>query len=129
MPGPRISSNASSFLKVAFVAALCVVSYLSLVPGTQLPKPGINDKIQHGSAYAVLALIGLVAFPGRPRALAAFLVAWGALMEIGQSFAPNRSPEFADLIANSTGVAIAWIVFLLAGRILSPGPPMAAASE
>jgi len=48
--------------------------------------------------------------------VAGFLFGWGILMEIGQIFVPMRSPEFADLLANLSGILLAWLVFRFSSK-------------
>ncbi len=87
------------------VAAAIVAS---LWPGG-VPLPfSVWDKIQHGSGYFVLTLwfTGLYPREKYPRIGAAcFLL--GVLIELLQGLTPTRSMEFADVVANAAGVAIA----------------------
>ena len=56
----------------------------------------------------MLAALARFAYPGPawPRLLG--LLAYGALIEILQSMTPDRSAEWADLFADSLGIAIGW---------------------
>jgi len=114
MPGPSSPSLADPLLKVAFVAGLVLLTWLSLNEGTPGPIPGASDKFKHASAYAVLGITGMFAFRRRSRSIASFLFAWGILMEICQGFVPLRSPEFADTLANLLGIILAWGIYHLA---------------
>ena len=116
MPGSISQSLADKLLKGAFLAGLTTVTYLSLKIGTGEHRPGISDKIKHAAAYAILGLIGMRAFRRHEAHLAGFLFVWGVLMEIGQSFVPMRSPEFADLLANLSGILLAWLVVRFASK-------------
>ena len=121
MPGSKSQSLAHKLLKGAFLAGLGMVTYLSLKAGTGKHIAGFADKIEHASAYACLGLIGMSAFRHQELRLAGFLFGWGTLMEIGQRFVPMRSPDFADLVANLSGIVLAWLVLRLAS-ILRPTP-------
>jgi VanZ family protein len=121
MPGSRPQSPVDIFLKVAFLVVLVAITYLSLKPGTNPPDPGISDKIQHALAYAAAGLIGLSAFSRRRWTIAALLLSWGILMEIGQSYVPMRSSEAADVLANLTGISLAMGTIHLSRRLRPTG--------
>ncbi len=40
--------------------------------------------------------------------LLAGLLAYGALIEVLQSFTPNRSADWRDLVADAVGLALGW---------------------
>ena len=99
----------------AIVVLVAAIVAASLAP--QLPDAvdTISDKAWHFLAYLVLALAGsAIATPERlwRTMLRCFLL--GAVLELAQgAFTAARSPEWADLAANTAGVAVAW---LIAGR-------------
>ncbi len=113
MPGPRLQSTADLLLKAAFLCGLALLTWLSLASGTHTPVSGVSDKVKHATAYTILAITGMFAFRGHPRAIAGFLFTWGILMEIGQSFVPLRSSEFEDTLANLIGIFLAWGIYSL----------------
>ena len=90
----------------AFVVGLGVVIVLSLTPSSGLPSTGISDKIEHFLAYFALSAVGAVGFQGhRDRLVVIFsLVAFGILMEFGQTLSPGRDASIGDAIANTLGV-------------------------
>jgi VanZ family protein len=104
--------------KIAIVS-LCFVligiTYLSLKSVSQLTLLRVNDKVGHFIAYAVLSLNALIV--RRPTliktniALAMVLIGYGILMELLQSFVPGREVSGFDVIANSTGVGIGFLLF------------------
>ena len=57
-------------------------------------------------------------------ALLAGLLAYGALIEVLQSFTPNRSADWRDLVADAVGLALGWGAGRLAQamRRLRAGP-------
>ena len=93
--------------RVATVLAVLAVSWLALVPA---PPPQADtgwDKANHALAFAVLALLAEGGWgPGRARAIAAGLMAYGALIEGLQTQLPPRCGDWADLMADAAGVAI-----------------------
>ena len=90
---------------------------VSLWPGG-VPLPAqVWDKIQHGAGYAVLTLWFTGLYP-RSRypaiALGCFLL--GLAIEGLQGLTPTRSTEMADVVANTTGIAVAMaLAYLLLG--------------
>ena len=97
----------------AFAVGVVAVVGLSVVPAptlTQVPAWMIFwDKLQHGIAYASVAGVGTLGFgaTGRGRRNVALgLIALGAGLEVVQYFLPTRSFDLADLLANTTGIAI-----------------------
>lgn len=87
----------------AFVAV--AVAVLCLLPGADVPSIGLGDKVEHIVAYALLAVLGLNAFPGGLRwvVVLVFLLAFGLLLEYLQSFVPGRSADLIDIVANICG--------------------------
>ena len=96
----------ASAFKLAFVSATLMVVVLSLLPGNDLPAVGISDKLEHVIAYAILALLGGLAFPEATMLLAVMLSALGIAMEICQMVVPGRSAEIADAVADAIGVGL-----------------------
>lgn len=86
----------------------------SLVPVSQLPEETglISDKFQHAFAYFMLtAFVFLSGATGRSRIL---LILLTLFLGIGIEFLQpltGRHFEFADMVANSSGIVIAALVF------------------
>lgn len=76
------------------------------------------DKWVHGGLFAVLGLLGALAWRGtraRP-ALLLGLVVLGALTELMQAYVPGRSMSAADWVADSAGALLGLGVGWLWGR-------------
>jgi VanZ family protein len=97
-----------------FTAGAIAVIVLSLLPGQEMPSVGVSDKIEHVVAYALLGLVGGLAFPTRRTTilLLALLPTLGIALEIAQLAAPDRSAEVADALADWIGTAITLLPFL-----------------
>lgn len=81
---------------------------LSLLPATTpLPSTGW-DKTNHLLGFATLAFLGQHAFPRRTFATLCGLLAYGGLIEVLQSFTPDRAAEFGDLVADGLGLLGGW---------------------
>jgi hypothetical protein len=92
----------------AFWACVAAVLVLALAkPGHYLPTTGW-DKANHALAFAVLALLGALAYPGRLARVLIALLAYGALIEVLQSLTRYRSGEWLDLLADAVGLLLAW---------------------
>ena len=100
--------------RVLLLVLLAVVSWLAFSPA---PPPGLDtgwDKLNHFSAFAALTVTGCVAFARRWR-VAAWLLAYGVLIECVQSQIPSRRAEAADVLADAVGIVIgltvaAWVL-------------------
>ena len=83
--------------------AVLVLSLMPVVP--HMPSTGW-DKSNHMLAFAVLAVLGLWGYPGRMVVLLLGLLAYGGLIEVLQSFTPDRFAEWADLLADALGLIV-----------------------
>jgi len=84
------------------VAATAVAS---LMPAAELPETHVSDKMEHALTYGVLTLWFTGVYQDRANAaIGVALFAFGALLECLQALTLTRSPEIADLIANTAGI-------------------------
>ena len=111
MSYPSLSPGAAErILRWLFAATAIAVLVLSLLP-LEPDAPSLGwDKANHMSAFALLALLGCRAWPGRTLALFIGLLAYGGLIEILQSFTGYRSAEWGDLLADALGLPLGWVV-------------------
>ena len=93
-----------------------------------LPEPAfasqvtavVTDKAVHMAAFGLLAALLWVLAGGRfALAIFAAVVGVGMLDEVHQAFLPGREPDFADLMADAAGAAMA--LYLV--QFLPPGAP------
>lgn len=90
-----------------WLCALAVLA-LSLMPAVpHMPSTGW-DKSNHLLAFAVLALLGCLAWPGSAVRTLTGLLAYGALIEVLQSLLTYRFAEWADLLADAVGLVWGW---------------------
>ena len=94
--------------RVALVAAVTAISFLAF---TDLAIPvvaSLPDKLNHATAFAVLALLADYGFPtprfGAAKILA--LAAYGVAIEAVQSFLPHRQASLLDLVADAAGIGL-----------------------
>lgn len=112
-------------LAVLFWLALGVTLVMALLPRPPVAALGLNDKLQHMAAFAVLSLLAWLAFPRqRLRVLFLALAAIGGLIEILQMIpALHRDADVKDWIADCLAIGG---VLLLGGvwrRIRGRGEP------
>jgi VanZ family protein len=92
----------------------------SLLPGDAVPEViAEHDKLVHFSSYLFLSVIPPICLSNLKVAvpLGLLTIPLGLVLEIGQGFVPDRSPEVADFLANTTGV-LAGVSLALAVRKL-----------
>jgi VanZ family protein len=92
----------------AFGTCAAAVLALALLPRVPPMVSTGWDKGNHMLAFATLAVLGLWAYPRRSALLLAGLLAYGGLIEILQSFTPNRVAEWPDLVADALGLLLGW---------------------
>lgn len=99
---------------------VAVVLHLSLMSAPPEPLAFAHaDKLEHGVTFAWLALWFLQIAPRHTLAVMAALLALGVGIEIAQSFTPTRSPEAADVVADTVGLLLgARLAATRAGRLL-----------
>jgi VanZ family protein len=99
-----------------------VLSAVYLYVGTRPQIPAIfrhvNDKLLHGSSYAVLGFTagsGAYALGFAPAPLIGwgYAVGHGALLEVAQHFTPPRTAEVGDVLADAAGAALGALALLL----------------
>lgn len=82
-----------------------VMLYGSLAPELAPPGEYGFDKFLHAGAYGTLTGLGILSTRTRRAALTVILlaIAFGGMIEILQSFIPERSGSWGDFAANATG--------------------------
>lgn len=108
--------------RVCLVAILMGITFLSLKSVSQQTSIRVNDKVGHFIAYALFSLNALVVWRQRTTkfklGLGLALVGYGLLMEFLQGFVPGREVSGFDLLANSIGVGIGYLLFSRLKRYL-----------
>jgi VanZ family protein len=100
-----------------------LVAFFSLTPVDE-GFVNIWDKLLHFGCYGLFALIACWSAT-RARTfylLCAVVIAYSALMEVGQSFVPGRMMSGLDIVANALGVAVVAAIYVLYKRWVSAKP-------
>ena len=107
------------WLAIAYALVILVV-FLSLTSNPVDMKMGLpyEDKVFHAFAYIVLMFwFGQIYHDKFQRnMIAVVFVFMGIMLEYMQGFDVNRYSEFADVIANLTGVALGFLIGLTGAK-------------
>ncbi|MDD2686798.1 MAG: VanZ family protein [Gallionella sp.] len=90
---------------------ITTVFYISLTPNPPDPVRFLNaDKLEHALTYCLLMLWFAQVYQLRKQRVRVglALVAMGVSMEFLQGMTGYRSFEYADMLANATGVLLGW---------------------
>jgi len=91
---------------------IAVLIYVCLIPNPpDTSAVSFGDKVAHLSGYALLFLWFAQIYQRSIQIkLAMALILLGVFVEIAQGFTGYRSFEYADMLANATGVIIGWLI-------------------
>jgi len=100
-------------LQVGFWLPLAVCTYLALTPSPPESVFQIGDVFLHAFAFTYLTFSLNLAYPSqRGLRLGAWMLGYGLLLEVVQSFEAARSAELKDLLVDLVGICLG----LLAAR-------------
>ncbi|MFZ2828806.1 MAG: VanZ family protein [Hydrogenophaga sp.] len=105
--------------KSAFWLCAVAVAVLSLLPMAYLPPQSFDiwDKSQHAGGFAMLALLGHVAYPKNLWRVCLGLLTYGAMIELAQTATEWRHGDELDLLADGVGVALGTAVLTVIREI------------
>jgi VanZ family protein len=114
MPQPvRPLRLAALWHAIAWVLVAAVV-VLSLLPTPPIAQVHGSDKLGHMLAYLMLMHWYAQVYARRMRwPLAALFILLGMLLEALQGLTPARHFDPADMLANTTGVLLGWLLIAL----------------
>lgn len=106
------SLRVTRLFRLAFWSAALSIGVLSLTPVQHLPPQvfDIWDKAQHAAGFAVLALLGRLAYPRHPIGLVLGLLGYGLAIELAQSATGWRYGDAQDWFADAIGVLTGWVL-------------------
>jgi VanZ family protein len=99
--------------RVVLVLLVVVVGGLAVMPVPPRELSTGWDKLNHTLAFAALTFVARLAFPHGRRAgwaVALAMFAYGGLIEIVQLFVPGRESEWADLLGDTSGIAVGMLL-------------------
>jgi peptidoglycan/LPS O-acetylase OafA/YrhL len=99
-------------LRVAAWISLAAAAVLSLLPGDEMVRTGIDGRYEHLAFYAGVGAIVTAAYAPRlpVPALVAALIAYAGVLEVCQIFVPGRHSSVWDWGASSAGVVLGVIL-------------------
>lgn len=105
---PRAAERATALgCVLAFWLPLAGCTWLALTPSPPDAVFRVSDVVLHALAFAYLTFaLGLAHRKLRWWPLAGWMLAYGAFIELTQSFEPARSPELKDLAVDVAGIAV-----------------------
>lgn len=116
---------------LAFWIPLAGCTWLALTPTPPDAVFRVGDVVLHALAFSYLTFALGLAFPALDRVrVAAWLLVYGLLLEVAQSFEPERSAELKDLLVDGVGIGLGlmllhalggWCRHVL-GRVLAAIP-------
>ncbi len=102
---------------ILFWISIFGFTVLFLIPAPFIPQHGLLDwwdKAQHATVFALLMLLGYLAYPRSINAVLWGLIGYGAAIELLQALTGWRSGEPWDWCADAVGAAFArWIIPML----------------
>ena len=101
--------NFSNFRKALFWLCFVAVNSLALSPAPYLPPEIFNwwDKAQHAIAFAVLAVLAVLAYPEVSKLrIALLMIGQGVLIELLQYYGGYRFGDWQDAVADGVGVLL-----------------------
>ena len=103
---------------IAFAAALGLTMVMALLPQPPELPVVLSDKVQHATAFAILAGLGALAWPRRLVQIAVVLIIIGGLIEILQMIPLlHRDAEFADWATDvAATLATLLVVRMIQGK-------------
>lgn len=119
MKASDLEQALNTLMRIGFWLALAFAFVMASLPN----PPDLvetSDKFQHMAAFATLALIGALAFPGMPLlALGIGLFCFGGLIEVVQMIpALHRDAELLDLAADGAAIVMVLLPMAAARRFL-----------
>ena len=97
---------------------------MALLPSSDVPHMfNLWDKAQHSLAFVALSLTGSLAYTHKVKVVCLCLLVYGVSIEVMQStFTTTRFGEASDLLADSIGILIGFILYLLAKKAIQTLP-------
>ena len=114
-------SRLTLFWRWSFWALVLATLWLSLIPSEQVPQ-GLHfwDKAQHAAGFTGLGFLGLMAYPGRTRAVVLSLAMFGFSIEVAQWLTGWRHGDWQDWVADCVGLMIGYAGWWVITRLKHP---------
>jgi VanZ family protein len=111
-----LARSRATCLQLAFWIPLAACTYLALTPSPPDAVFRVSDVLLHGLAFSYLTFTLGLAFASLGRwHIVALMLAYGTLLEVLQSFEPERSAELKDLLVDGAGILVGLALLHLIG--------------
>lgn len=121
--------RAAHWWRAVLALLLALITWLALTPAPP-PEAGLLwDKLNHFAAFASLAVAGFMGFQRRWVPVGLGLLAYGGLIEVLQSFTPNRAAEWVDLLADGIGIGLGLVLAATLARWAAARPVKSPAQD
>jgi VanZ family protein len=99
-------------VQVVFISYVLFVIFLSLVPLPAGTGSGSLDKIIHAALYFIMGVLAYVSFNtlGKRSVMFVFILILGAVLELFQMYIPGRDISLHDAMANTSGLALSFLL-------------------
>ncbi len=110
------------FYRLLLFSALLTISVLAFLPDySELPPiVSINDLLNHTVAFIVLTLLFSLSFTHQWKHILSVLFLYALFIESVQSFLPTRCASIEDIVADSIGMLIAYLIYKGIERRFAP---------
>lgn len=106
-------------IRTLFWIALIGSYIAAVIPQELAPHLGsLSDKSTHFIAFAVLTLLLRFAYPVTVLQTVMLLLFYAVFIEVSQSFTPNRSAEWLDIVADTIGIGIGLLLYPLILKLI-----------
>ena len=105
-----VSERLQRILRLAAICSWCLLTILSLLPGSERPHTGYSGNVEHATAYLLSGLATRLGFHRSSRLELAMFSLAAAFFEICQIYIPGRHPGIDNWAASSAGAAIGILI-------------------
>ena len=99
-------------IQIALIGYILLVIALSLIPTPVASSGMYSDKIAHLLAYGFMGVLAFLSVRGIKRRIYLFIVIFslGLVLEIFQIYIPGRDMSLFDILANTAGAALGYLL-------------------
>ena len=108
-----LDTAAKAFVKAAFWLPLGLCAVVAFTADPTGVAASLSGVVAHGAAFAYLAVALFAAHfrSGAVLPVVLWLLAFGVMIEVGQTFVPGRTGELPDVVVDAVGIAAGCIVY------------------
>ena len=106
----------SVLFRVAFIGCIIALVILAWLPAEDMTRTILGGRAEHLIAYLGTTLVMGLAFQRRPwvGVQCALLIAYAAVLEVGQLYVPGRRASVDDFAFSTAGVVVGGLLLRIA---------------